>query len=190
MTNPTFNHDCANAVEFEQPHWKIIARGLDTEKWFEDGQAKGSGGIVMPAETRMPAGMYYYRFASSSSARPAQLGGGWWVDFEAFQTIDAFAKRNGYRLKDAARLTLALPYNWTKVDLLIRALLRSPLRAYTGLGKPAQGGVGGADQGTKWIPTQHVKVRQLYVPGLFVKGRQTQLYETVFMQPPKLLPLR
>jgi hypothetical protein len=85
---------------------------------------------------------------------------------------------------------LALPYDWTKVDLLIKALLKSPLRAYTGAGKSAQGGSGGADRGTKWIPTQHIKVRQLYVPGLFVKGRPKQLYETVFQQPPERLSLR
>ncbi|MFZ0957536.1 MAG: hypothetical protein WAN60_14405 [Candidatus Sulfotelmatobacter sp.] len=190
MINASLNADCANAIEFKQPHWKVIARGFDTETWFNDGQAKGSGGIIMPAETRMPSGMYYYRFASSSSTVPAQLGGGWWIDFEAFQTIEAFAKKNGYRLKDAARLMLALPYDWTRVDVRIRALLRSPLRAYTGFGKPAQGGAGAADRGTKWIPTQHIKVRQLYVPGLFVKGREKQLYETVFTQPAERTPLR
>lgn len=189
MTNASFNTDCANAVEFDQPHWKVIAAGFDTEKWFNDGQAAGTGGILMPQPTRMPSGNYYYRFASSTSAHSAQLGGGWWIDFEAFKTIETFAKNNGYRLKEAARLMLALPYNWTKVDLLIKALLRSPLRAYTGIGKPAQGGAGGADRGTTWIPTHHIKVRQLYVPGLFVRGRSQQLYETVFVQPPTYLSM-
>jgi hypothetical protein len=47
-----------------------------------------------------------------------------------------------------------------------------------------------ADKGTRWIPTQHIKVRQLYVPGLFVKGRSMQLYETVFVQPPETLSLK
>jgi hypothetical protein len=184
------HHNYANVAEFEQPHWKVIAAGFDTEKWFSDGLAEGTGGILMPEATRMPSGHYYYRFASSASAVPAQLGGGWWIDFQAFKTIDTFAKTNGYRLKDAARLMLALPYDWTKVDVLIKALLKSPLRAYTGVGKPAQGGAGGADKGTRWIPTQHIKVRQLYVPGLFVKGRSMQLYETVFVQPPETLSLK
>src|SRR5262245_8689878 len=56
-----------NATEFDQPHWKIIARGLDTEKWFNEGQAVGTGGILMPEPTRVPASQYYYRFASSTS---------------------------------------------------------------------------------------------------------------------------
>ena len=78
---------------------------------------------------------------------------------------------------------LALPYAWTRVDLQVRALLREPMRAYTGLGKPAQGADKGPDRGTRWIPTQHVAVRQLYVPGLYVQGHDTPLYESVFAQP-------
>ena len=61
--------------------------------------------------------------------------------------------------------------------------LREPLRAYTGLGKPAQGAEKGADRGTRWIPTQQVAVRQLYVPGLYVQNQATPLYESVFAQP-------
>ena len=69
------------------------------------------------------------------------------------------------------------------MDLQVRALLREPLRAYTGLGKPAQGADKGADRRTRWIPTQHVAVRQLYLPGLYVQGQDTPLYESVFAQP-------
>ena len=190
MSNAPAVAAAANAEEFEQPHWRVIAQGFDTESWFEEGTAVGTGGIAMPQPTRLPSGQYYYRFASSSSSKPAQLGGGWWIDYEAFRTIKEFASDNGYRLKDAARLMLALPYDWTKVDVLIRALLKVPLRAYTGAGKTAQGKPGGADRGTKWIPTQHIKVRQIYIPGLFVKGRTQQLYETVFEQPPTITALR
>jgi hypothetical protein len=173
----------ANAEEFAQPHWRVIAQGFDTEKWFTDGQGVGTGGILMPQATRLPTGQYYYRFASSTSPRSAQLGGGWWIDYEAFTTIEKFARDNAYRLKDAARNMLALPYDWTKVDICVKALLISPLRAYTGEGKPAQGSSTGPDRGTQWIPTQHQKVRQLYIPGLFVQGRHQQLWEAVFLRP-------
>jgi hypothetical protein len=189
MSSPSFQ-GAANAKEFEQPHWKVRARGFDTDSWYGSGQAMGTGGITLPQPTRLPAGQYYYRFASSTSSRSTQLGGAWWIDFEAFKTVERFAGQNGYRLKDAARLMLALPYDWTKVDLRVRALLTVPLRAYTGVGKPAQGNEGGADKGTSWIPTQHVRVRQLYIPGLFVQGRKEQLFETVFNQPVEVTPLR
>jgi hypothetical protein len=180
----------ANATEFASPHWRVIAQGFDTEQWFGENQARGTGGILRPQPTRLPTGQYYYRFASSQSTRDSQLGGGWWLDFEGFKAIERFAEANGYRLKDAARLSLALPYDWTKVDLLVKSLLRLPLLAYTGLGKPAQGGAGGADKGTKWIPTQYKAVRQLYIPGLYVKGRDEQLWQTVFDQPPRITALR
>ena len=173
----------ANADSFAQPHWRVIAAGFDTERWFNDGQAVGTGGIVNPQPTRLPTGQYYYRFASSTASRHAQLGGGWWLDFENFALIRRFAAEHGYTLREAARLMLALPYAWTRVDLQLRALLRKPMRAYTGPGKPAQGAQAGPDRGTRWIPTQHVAVRQLYLPGLYVAGEAKPLYETAFVQP-------
>jgi hypothetical protein len=183
MPNP------ANADLFAQPHWRVIASGFDTERWFQEGQAVGTGGIANPQRTSLPTGQYYYRFASSSASRHAQLGGGWWIDFENFSLIRRFATQHGYTLREAARLMLALPYAWTKVDLQVRALLREPLYGYTGLGKPALGSAAGADRGTRWIPTQHVAVRQLYLPGLYLPSQDKPLYETAFVQPAEVSAL-
>ncbi|MEJ8850910.1 hypothetical protein [Variovorax rhizosphaerae] len=179
----------ANSLFFDQVHWRVIASGFDTERWFNDGQAVGTGGIANPQPTRVPAGHYYYRFASSSASRASRFGGGWWVDFENFNLVRRFAAANGYSLRDAARLMLALPYAWTRVDQLVRALLCEPLRAYTGPGKAAQGSSAGGDRGTRWIPTQHVRVRQLYIPGLFVDDGRDPLFERVFVQPMEVTPL-
>lgn len=181
-----------NGQCFDEPHWRVIAMGFQTETWFAEGQAVGTGGISNPQPTHLPVGQYYYRFASSTSSYEAQMGGGWWIDFENFRTIRAFAEQHGYSLCDAARLMLALPYAWTRIDRLIRALLKEPLKAYAGLGKPAQGAEAGADRGSIWIPTQHVKVRQLYIPGLYVKGDRprAQLFESVFYLPAEISPLR
>lgn len=178
-----------NAAEFEQPHWRVIAQGLDTERWFADGQGVGTGGILMPKPTSLRAGQYYYRFASSSTDRSAQYGGGWWLEFEEFKKISQFADQHGYRLRESARMMLALPYAWTKVDILIKAMLLHPLRAYTGEGKRAMAVGADADKNTAWTPLQHVNIRQLYVPGLYVKGRTHQLYETAFRQLPERLKL-
>lgn len=187
---PTTPSAYANAAVFAQPHWLVIARGFDTERWFNDGQAVGTGGIVNPQPVLLPAGHYYYRLASSSSARAAQVGGGWWIDYENLATIRRFARANGYRTRDAARLMLALPYAWTRVDCMVRALLLRPLRAWAGAGKPAQAPTGGADRGTRWIPTQHIKVRQFYVPGLSSPDQTGRpLYETVFAQPVEIGPI-
>jgi hypothetical protein len=176
---------------FAEPHWRVIASGFQTETWFQDGQAVGSGGIRNPQPTHLRLGNFYYRFASSSTSREAQRGGGWWIEFESFHAIRSFAQKNGYRLREAARLTLALPYAWTRVDLLIRASLRVPLKAYTGEGKPAKGDDHGADRGTTFIPTQHLKIQQLYIPGLYIKGSRPreQLFETAFAWPGELTSL-
>jgi hypothetical protein len=170
---------------FSEPHWRVIASGFATEAWFNDGQALGTGGIANPQPTHLYTGNFYYRFASSNTSREARFGGGWWVDFENFKIIQSFAVQHGYSLREAARLMLALPYAWTRVDMRIRALLQVPLKAYTGEGKPARGADAGVDKGTNWIPTQHIKVRQLYIPGLFVKGPRPkqQLFETAFKWP-------
>lgn len=175
----------ANKGCFLEPHWRVIAQGFQTEPWFNEGQAVGTGGILNPKPIHLRTGNYYYRFASSNLPREAQLGGGWWLDFENFKKIEAFSQQNGYSIRDAGRLMLALPYAWTRVDLKVRVLLALPLMAYAGEGKSAKGAKEGADRGTAWIPTQHIKVCQLYIPGLFIKGSRPreQLYEKVFTNP-------
>ena len=184
MTTP------ANAEFFAQPHWRVIAAGFDTERWFNDGQAVGTGGIFNPQPVRLPTGHYLYRFASSRAPASTRLGGGWWLDFESFNRIRQFASRHAYSVRQAARLMLALPYDWTRADLLVRALPMHDLQAYAGLGKPARGSDIGPDRGTTWIPTVGLQVRQLYVPGLFVPGRDTQLYESVFAPAAEFTSLR
>lgn len=167
---------------FSDPRWRVIAQGFQTEAWLNEGQAVGTGGIRMPQPCRLRTGHYHYRFASSGSPRASQLGGGWWLEFEEFHKIRAFAQEHGYSVSEAARLMLALPFAWTRVDLLVRALLVRPLKAYAGEGKPAQGATAGSDKGTVWIPTQHIRVRQLYIPGLTERGLPPaeQLHERAF----------
>jgi hypothetical protein len=169
--NP-LNLDC-----FSQPHWRVIAQGFDTETWFEDGQAVGTGGISRPEPENLRVGQKYFRFASSTSSREAQLGGGWWVAYEDFATIRRFASEQDVTLTYAARLFMALPYVWTRVDRLVSAILEVPLRAYTGRGKVASAG------GETWTPVQHVEVKQLYIPGLYRRGAQPQLFERAFPHP-------
>ena len=175
----------ANESCFLDPHWRLRAQGFNIESWLNDGQAVGTGGIRNPMPTRLPTGNYYYRFASSSSSRDGQVGGGWWLDFENFRKIERFAQENDYSIREAARLMLALPYAWTRVDVMVKALLAVPLKAYAGEGKPAQGAAEGDDRGTAWIPMQHIKVCQLYIPGLFIESPPPaeQLYVKAFPSP-------
>ena len=83
-----------NAHCFSEPHWLVIARGKDVEKWFNDDQAVGTGGILSPQPTHLSVGQRYYRFANSTSSEGAQIGGGWWIEYESFKTIETFARSN------------------------------------------------------------------------------------------------
>lgn len=169
--------DPLNLACFSQPHWRVIARGLDTESWFNEGVGSGTGGITIPRPLDLPVGHKYYRFASGTSPRSAQVGGGWWIDFENYNTIRQYAQLHQLRLSYAARLFLALPVDWTRVDRLVSAVLELPLRAYAGKGAVA------IAKGEKWTPIQHLPVRQFYIPGLYVPGASRQLYEEAFPKP-------
>lgn len=167
---------------FAQPHWRVIAQGFRPEPWFGESLAVGTGGIRNPQPMHLAAGHYYYRFGSSKVPREAQLSSGWWLEFDEFIKIRSFAQEHEYSIGEAARLMLALPHAWTRADVLVKALLCVPLKAYAGEGKPAQGAKNGTDKGTAWVPTQHIKVRQLYIPGLFIDGPRPreQLYKQAF----------
>ncbi len=90
-------HDVINEHCFSQPHWRLIARGFDTETWFNEHRAVGTGGILMPQEIRLRTGQYYYRFASSGSSREARQGGGWWLDFENYKELYGLSGATGGR---------------------------------------------------------------------------------------------
>jgi hypothetical protein len=166
--------DALNNICFEQPHWKVIAQGFATEEWFNDGQAVGTGGIKFPRRVTLKVHHRYYRFASSTSPRVAHLGGGWWMSFDDFNTVRHYAERNQLEVTYAARLFFALPYTWTRVDRIVSALLAAPMDAYAGEGKVAQ------TLAEKWTPLQHLKVTQLYIPGLISNSNGNNLYKTVW----------
>jgi len=166
-----------NLACFSQPHWKVIAQGFKPEPWFEHNHAKGTGGMLRPQHEYLRVGNRYFRFANGTASRDAQVGGGWWLDFENFKIIEQFARNSGVTLAYAARLFLAIPYDWSRVDRLVSAFLSVPLCAYSGYGQVAIA----SDE--TWTPPQHIKVRQLYIPGLYKKGQQPQLYERAFPSP-------
>ena len=176
--------EALNAACFTQPHWLVIARGYEVERWLTEDQYVGTGGIQKPEAIHLRVGNRYYRFASSVAPRYSQIGGGWWIDYENFHEIDSFASKHGYTLSEAARLFLALPNSWSKVDRLVSAILEVPLKAYAGQGKVAED-KDGSGSAARWIPLQHNRALQLYIPGLYVPGlrRRRQLYELAFPHP-------
>lgn len=155
----------ANESAFAQPHWRVAAGGFKVAAWYEQDVGECDGGIHNPQPETLRATLALYRFGSSQRAADANVGGAWWFDTDALAQLKRFADQGGYRLQEAARLMLAIPESWSRIDQIITAFPSAPLRAWSGYGKVAQGGAG-ADRCTRYVPTQHVKVRQMYIPGL------------------------
>jgi hypothetical protein len=173
--------DAINARFFQQPHWLILARGMNVEDWLEHDVLHGTGGISFPTPVHLSVGNRYYRFASSATSKDVQVGGSWWIEFDQFHKIKTYAKQNGHSLSYAARLFLALPYDWTRVDRLVSAILEAPLKAYAGKGKVASGNANVSNN--VWTPIQRYAAIQLYIPGLFIKGHNPPLHTVAFPEP-------
>jgi hypothetical protein len=113
-----------------------------------------------------------YRFYGTNKARtPAEgANGGWWFEYEHFQTIKHFALRNGYPVSHAARLFAAILFEFNEVDAWVSCEVTKPLRAWKGRGKQIE--ATGKDtrdppKGEKVTPMQSVlEVYQTFLPGV------------------------
>ncbi|MCG8671948.1 MAG: hypothetical protein MI867_21270 [Pseudomonadales bacterium] len=170
MSNP----HALNAVCFGQEHWKLIAKGYDVRAWYDEGVGKGTGGIKSPVRQSLEIGHRYYRFSSGDKGLAGHLGGGWWISYEIYKHILEFSKSNSLDLPYAARLWLALPYDWSRVDRLVSAVLCKPIDAYQGAGKQVE------LKDETWTPPQHQKLTQMYIPGLLQNSSVNELYKKVW----------
>jgi hypothetical protein len=140
------------------------------------GGDKQNGGIQNPKQQHVRAHQFYYRFASSD--RPEyHTGGSWWLEFETFNKIRQLARSAAAdgssqdARREAVRYCLALPWQFTQCDRLIRAMFTQEVEVFRGLGRTAHGHtLSTAAAGsfpTRYIPPQHIKeLYQLYIPGM------------------------
>jgi hypothetical protein len=129
-----------------------------------------SSGMIVKDRIFLRPSNYYYRFAHSSvngkkQTRDQIVGGAWWMDADAFNTIKQRASAVGSHLSSTARRDLAIARRWGgKVDIIVRALVVGPLAAYVGLGTYQVFEEGTDDDMPIWIPSR--EAIQIYVPGL------------------------
>lgn len=150
-----------------------IARGLA-------GGAQ-NGGMSHVQRIHLSVGQYYFRFCDStrfSKDEKRSIEGGWWADYEVFLKLKRAARRQdtiqryaniarSSRLAYAAKLYLALPYEWGDCGALVIARLNDRLDAFKGRGLPAYlDKADPRDGGAKYIPMQDPTISQLYIPGL------------------------
>jgi hypothetical protein len=140
------------------------------------GGDKHNGGIQNPKHQHVRANQYYYRFASSRAPKYI-LDGAWWLEYETFNKIRMFARSAASdgsskdARREAVRYCLALPWDFTDCDRLVRAMFTQEVDVYRGVGRTARGHtlrLPTADPvPTRYIPPQHIKeLYQLFIPGM------------------------
>ncbi len=148
--------------------------------YFEEasGRKYANAGIFNPRRGHLPVGGHFFRFCDS---RSKSLDGGWWVNEETFLRVRAFARRHGHiadfsrtvavsPLAYAAKLHLAVPFEWGDCDHVVEARLVRRLDAYAGYGNVAfladdDRRRDPRDGGAKYIPVQQ-KLAQLFIPDM------------------------
>lgn len=153
------------------------------ESFVSDGRTKAMQGMSMVRPVVIPAGQVIYRFYDSTRAATPQSGadGGWWFEFESFQSIKHFAARNGYTLGYAARLFAAVLYEWSEVNAFVACRTVASMSAWKGRGKQVLSS--GKDQRDTptMTPMQSVlEVYQIYLPG--IGGARSLLPRALQMQ--------
>lgn len=155
---------------------ELRARGIT-----EHGQ---NGGMSHIQRDHLIRGQYYYRFCDSkrfSLDEKREMSGGWWIEYETFlkirdaarrqETIRDYARKQGQSgLSYAAKLYLAVPYEWGDCGILVSACLKARLDAFKGRGLTVRVSRGDKadrrDGGANFVPIQDPTIGQLYIPGL------------------------
>ncbi len=165
----------ANEAAFEDTRSRLVAIGTDLSPERAIVDAHGAvlahartGGMIDPKPHVLKRGDTIFRFGSARGAREVAKGG-WWIDKREFQQLVNFAISHDIYLGLAMRVLCLVPPEWSKADVLVRARVEQPLRAWRGLGNsvvtPMKGG-----KGTVRLPHQNEisarRLHQLYVPGL------------------------
>ena len=133
--------EALNEAAFGKPHWVLIAKGynwgeLNTYFSARGGMVERNGGIENPNRTRLFTGVYYYRFVDLQAPPENQQGGGWWMDFDQLMKIMVACPSRGLNLSQMARAFLAVPWEWNHADGIVQAVVKAPLDAYEGRGRP------------------------------------------------------
>ena len=133
--------DALNDAAFSKPHWNLVAKGfawgeLDTYFSARGGMVERNGGIENPNRTRLFTGVYYYRFVDLQASPDNRQGGSWWMDFDQLMKIMEACPSRGMNLSQMARAFLAVPWEWNRADGIVQAVVKAPLDAYEGRGRP------------------------------------------------------
>ncbi|WP_089176354.1 hypothetical protein [Bosea sp. AS-1] len=142
-----------------------------------------NGGMSHVQRVHLSVGQNYYRFCDSNRfAQDPQRAsaGGWWTDHEVFTkvrttasasaTMTRYARNIGEApLSYAAKLYLAIPYEWGDCGVVVVAQLIDRLDAFRGRGLTAylkNKKHDDRDGSAKYTPIQDPTISQLFIPEL------------------------
>lgn len=179
--------EAANEADFKDPNCHDEARGA---QWMrsEDGLPptleivadddpgnkwhfyyKRNGGLFFQRRAEFDQSDRLVRFASATSRSGRALSevdlinSPWWMNDARFVDLWNRARQAGVGLAEMARRQLAIPTDWSTCELLVVAIPKVPLAAYSGPGLTAD-----ASGERRIIATEApgLWIDQLYIPGL------------------------
>lgn len=162
-----------NEAAFKKQHWALMARGFKVDDWFDRHGCRASvernGGIEPIQRVHLRLGQRYYRFADLTHADSAKFGGAWWVDFEQLHKIMEACSSRGLNLSQMARTFLAVPWEWNRADAIVSGILKEPMDAYEGRGRPVRFGKSyegrySVDGGAEYPGNPNL--RQIFIPDM------------------------
>lgn len=152
-------------MSFSQAKWA-------NQEVMSQGYHKALEGMSMVRQQELPLGQVLYRFIDTSAGSPESgASGPWWLEYEYFMKIKQFALQHGYSLSYAARLFVAILYEYNEVNGFVRAEVIQPLGCWKGRGKQVRSAGKDSRDLPTMTPMQSIhEIYQLYVPGIVRDG--------------------
>jgi hypothetical protein len=130
-------------------------------EFMKTSELEAMKGLIHLVETVVFPGTRIYRFGSSN--QPSRwFAGPWWLTRSPYEALKQYAGSREQTLKLAARRCLAVEFGWSQMDVLLMAVVKQNLSAWSGTPK-TQAVKGGVHLG-RLKPDRDIT--QLYIPGL------------------------
>ena len=151
-----------------QRRWRKSRWAREYAKGFQETDPLGNqitgwpeynGGIIMPQPEDLKIGQRYFRIVDSAAPHHIRISGAWWLEFNTIKSIAEFA-RDASSPREAVQYFCAVYLGNSRCDKLVHGILDMPLKAYTGKGREFHA------EGKRFIPPQHLEVKQLCIPGM------------------------
>ncbi len=165
--------DFVNQKWFDRHDALLMARGANSKAAIvsPEGSVIGwatNGGIALPRRRELAVGTRLVRFGSLGMPSMV-VQGGWWLDWNQYNQVEIFADKKNLPVTVAVRLLCCVPLEWSTMDIVIQARLKSPLLAYAGAGAPAfqTDKKTGTSEFLDGLPDGRANaIEQLYIPGI------------------------